>query len=59
MECAIDEWITGLRTDITFTAESYRSVYKKHLKDLQMFDEASKELGVLDQIRARISSDGR
>ncbi|KIM60699.1 hypothetical protein SCLCIDRAFT_44377, partial [Scleroderma citrinum Foug A] len=47
IECCIDEWMTGMWTDIPFTIQDYRAGYDSHLKCLQDFDKATKEFGVL------------
>ncbi|OBZ71020.1 hypothetical protein A0H81_09539 [Grifola frondosa] len=59
IECAIDKWILGMRGDVTFSVETYREIYDHHLHELQNFDEASKELGILMKIRTCITDDGR
>ncbi|KIM54882.1 hypothetical protein SCLCIDRAFT_35172, partial [Scleroderma citrinum Foug A] len=47
IECCIDEWMTGMQTDIPFTIQDYCAGYDSHLKCLQDFDKATKEFGVL------------
>ncbi|KAJ7112493.1 hypothetical protein C8R44DRAFT_564975, partial [Mycena epipterygia] len=37
IECSIDEWATGIKTDVPFTAADYRSVYQEHLTCLADF----------------------
>lgn len=59
IECCVDEWTTGTRTDIPFTVNDYRAGYDCHLQCLQDFDEATKEFGVLKGICAKIYEDGR
>ncbi|KAI6015779.1 hypothetical protein BKA83DRAFT_74976, partial [Pisolithus microcarpus] len=34
IECCIDEWMTGMQTDIPFTIQEYCGTYKSHLKCL-------------------------
>ncbi|KAI6017371.1 hypothetical protein BKA83DRAFT_114438 [Pisolithus microcarpus] len=58
IECCIDEWATGKRGDISFTAQEYRSVYEAYLKCLQDFDDATKDVGVLRAICSRIYEAG-
>ncbi|KAI5985846.1 hypothetical protein EDD15DRAFT_2116152, partial [Pisolithus albus] len=50
IECCIDEWAMGKRGDISFTTQEYRSVYEAYLKCLQDFDDATKDVGVLQAI---------
>ncbi|OBZ72971.1 hypothetical protein A0H81_07163 [Grifola frondosa] len=59
IEGAIDEWVPGTRSDVTFSVETYREVFEHHLAALRNFDEASRELGILTKIRTRIADDGR
>ncbi|KAG2357411.1 hypothetical protein BDR07DRAFT_1338846 [Suillus spraguei] len=50
MECCIDEWITGVREDITFSLVSYAPVYFAHLNSLQRFGERTASYKLLDKI---------
>ena len=42
IECNIDEWVTGIKTDITFYAEEYRPIYDSHVVSLNEFGVYSK-----------------
>jgi hypothetical protein len=42
IECNIDEWVTGFKTDITFYAEEYRPIYESHIITLTEFGNYSK-----------------
>ncbi|KIK25342.1 hypothetical protein PISMIDRAFT_97028 [Pisolithus microcarpus 441] len=59
IECCIDEWMTGTRTDIPFTIQEYRGAYESHLKCLQAFEEATKTYAVLPAICMRLYEVGR
>ncbi|KAI5989558.1 hypothetical protein EDD15DRAFT_2531311 [Pisolithus albus] len=59
IECCIDEWSTGTRTDIPFTIQEYRATYDSHLKCLQAFAEATKTYDVLPSICRRLYEVGR
>ena len=48
MECGIDEWGTGIKTKVPFTAMDYRPVFDAHLKCLCEFREATKKHELLD-----------
>ncbi|KAJ7643555.1 hypothetical protein FB45DRAFT_737421, partial [Roridomyces roridus] len=50
LENCVDEWATGIRTDIPFTASEYREVYQRHVSTLEEFAEATKKYGILDTI---------
>ncbi|KAI5987190.1 hypothetical protein EDD15DRAFT_2152343, partial [Pisolithus albus] len=50
IECCIDEWATGSRTDIPFTIQEYRGAYESHLKCLHAFEDATKLYNVLPRI---------
>ncbi|KAI6110411.1 hypothetical protein EDD16DRAFT_1486531, partial [Pisolithus croceorrhizus] len=54
IKCCIDEWATGKQGDISFTTQEYHLVYEAYLKCLQDFDNATKDVGVLQVICARI-----
>ncbi|KAJ7609181.1 hypothetical protein DFH06DRAFT_1371042, partial [Mycena polygramma] len=50
IENTIDEYATGIKTDIPFTANEYRSVYEGHLKSLERFAEHTAKYELLDKI---------
>ena len=45
IKCSIDEWGTGARTDIHFTADAYQKVYKDHLHLFNNFADYCRENG--------------
>ncbi|KAJ7728187.1 hypothetical protein B0H16DRAFT_243727 [Mycena metata] len=55
----IDEWATGVRVDIPFTANEYRSVYEAQLQALLEFEEQTQKYKILDNIRVRLHNIGR
>ncbi|KAJ7040548.1 hypothetical protein C8F04DRAFT_1310968 [Mycena alexandri] len=61
IECAIDEWATGIRTEVPFTAADYRSVYEEHLKCLNDFEKQTKDRSadIMGNILTRIHNIGR
>ncbi|KAJ7886424.1 hypothetical protein B0H14DRAFT_3730669 [Mycena olivaceomarginata] len=59
VENTIDEYLTGVRIDIPFTANDYRSVYATHLKSLQDFEAHTAKYGLLDKILTRMHNIGR
>jgi hypothetical protein len=59
MECGIDEWGTGIKTDIVFTAVDYHTVFSPHLKCLRDFWEATKKHELLDKICVKLYNVGR
>ncbi|KAJ6553410.1 hypothetical protein B0H19DRAFT_1030322 [Mycena capillaripes] len=58
-ENLIDERLTGIRNNIPFTANEYRSVYDLHLKALEEFDEQTQPYKILDNILIRLHNIGR
>ena len=42
IECNIDRWATGIKTNITFYAEEYRPIYDSHVFSLNEFGVYSK-----------------
>ncbi|KAJ6594830.1 hypothetical protein B0H19DRAFT_1284580 [Mycena capillaripes] len=58
-ENLIDERLTGIRTNIPFTANDYRSVYDSHLKALDEFEELTRPHKILDNILIRLHNIGR
>ena len=58
MECGIDEWGTGIKTDVAFTAADYRTVFDSHLRCLRDFQEATKKYELLDKICTKLYNIG-
>ncbi|KAJ6472165.1 hypothetical protein C8R47DRAFT_987947, partial [Mycena vitilis] len=59
VENHIDERLTGVRTDIPFTANDYRSVYEAHVKSLEEIAAHTEKYQVLDRILKRLHSVAR
>ncbi|KAJ7182098.1 hypothetical protein C8R46DRAFT_1069184 [Mycena filopes] len=60
IECCIDEWATGIKTDVPFTSADYRSVYEEHVKCLDEFEEhTSQRADILGNILTRLHNIGR
>ncbi|KAJ6555893.1 hypothetical protein B0H19DRAFT_1151495 [Mycena capillaripes] len=59
IECCIDEWATGIKTDVPFTAADYRSVYQEHLKCLDDFEKHTAPCDILGNILTRAHNVGR
>ena len=59
MECGIDEWGTGIKTEVPFTAMDYRPMFDAHLKCLREFREATKKHELLDKICLKLYNVGR
>ncbi|GBE88906.1 hypothetical protein SCP_1403140 [Sparassis crispa] len=47
VECGIDEWATGIKEDVPFTAASYKEVYQAHLHCLHDFEKHTINYGIL------------
>ncbi|KAJ7798810.1 hypothetical protein B0H14DRAFT_2388464 [Mycena olivaceomarginata] len=58
-ENTIDEYLTGIRTDVPFTANEYRSVYDTHLRSLREFREHTTKYNLLDKILTHMHNVGR
>ncbi|KAJ7088510.1 hypothetical protein B0H15DRAFT_1022499 [Mycena belliarum] len=59
IECGIDEWATGVKTDVPFTSADYRSVYLDHLKALDDFEKHTASRDILGNILTRVHNIGR
>ncbi|KAJ7824478.1 hypothetical protein B0H13DRAFT_2375458 [Mycena leptocephala] len=59
IECSIDEWATGIKTDVPFTSADYRSVYQEHLKCLNEFEKHTAPRDILGNILTRVHNIGR
>ncbi|KAJ7214502.1 hypothetical protein GGX14DRAFT_360216, partial [Mycena pura] len=59
IENTIDEYMTGMRIDIPFTAAEYRPVYESHVKSLLLFAENGAKYQLMEKILTRIHKVGR
>ncbi|KAJ7661007.1 hypothetical protein B0H17DRAFT_954003, partial [Mycena rosella] len=59
IECSVDEWASGIKTDVPFTAADYRSVYLEHIRVLEEFEKATAPRRILDNILTRLHNIGR
>ncbi|KAJ7899473.1 hypothetical protein B0H14DRAFT_3423776 [Mycena olivaceomarginata] len=60
IENSIDEFgATGIRSDVPFTANDYRSVYEDHLEALERFENETQPYKILDNILVRMHNVGR
>ncbi|KAJ7076595.1 hypothetical protein B0H15DRAFT_934291 [Mycena belliarum] len=59
VEHLIDEWATGIRTDVQFTTTDYRSIYEGHITALQQFEDHTQAHFILDNILERLHNIGR
>jgi uncharacterized protein DUF6532 len=58
IECCIDEWISGIRTDIPFSTALYKDVYEDHIRCLERFNKITKQL-ILPNILVKLYNRGR
>lgn len=58
IECCIDEWISGIRTDIPFSTTLYKDVYEDHIRCLERFDKITKQI-ILPNILLKLYNRGR
>ncbi|KAJ7671060.1 hypothetical protein B0H17DRAFT_948416, partial [Mycena rosella] len=59
IECSVDQWASGIKTDVPFTAADYRSVYLEHIRVLEEFEKATAPRRILDNILTRLHNIGR
>ncbi|KAJ7250084.1 hypothetical protein B0H12DRAFT_1019348, partial [Mycena haematopus] len=59
IENNIDERLTGIRTDVAFTASDYRAVYEGHVKSLEEFAAHTEKYQLMEKISKRLHSVGR
>ncbi|KAF8179780.1 hypothetical protein K438DRAFT_1211385 [Mycena galopus ATCC 62051] len=59
VENCIDEWATGIRTDIPFTSSEYRRVYDSHIEALNRFETQTQPHKILGNILVRLHNLGR
>lgn len=59
IECCIDEWATGIKTDVPFYSSDYRSVFDDHLDSIEEFGKHTKKYQLLDNLLVRIYNRGR
>ncbi|KAG6898682.1 hypothetical protein C0993_005158 [Termitomyces sp. T159_Od127] len=59
IECNIDEWSTGIKTDVPFYADDYRETYCKHIESLEVFGEKTIKYKMLDTLQKHLHNYGR
>nr|GAT44443.1 predicted protein [Mycena chlorophos] len=59
IENCLDEWASGTRVNINFTADEYRPIYEAHVAALIDFEAAGAKKQVLNKILTRIHTVGR
>ena len=59
IENGIDEWATGVKSQIPFSAAEYRTVYQGHRKVLDEFEAFTKKHDLLEKICAKMYKVGR
>ncbi|KAK7020993.1 hypothetical protein R3P38DRAFT_3272045 [Favolaschia claudopus] len=59
IENTIDEYLTGIKTDVPFTTTEYRTLYDTHLHSLMDFDKHTAKYHLLDKILTRLHDEGR
>ncbi|KAF8212895.1 hypothetical protein K438DRAFT_1957477 [Mycena galopus ATCC 62051] len=59
IECGIDEWATGIKTDVPFTSADYRTTYTDHIASLTAFEKHSAPRDILGNILTRLHNVGR
>ncbi|KAF8193587.1 hypothetical protein K438DRAFT_1828910 [Mycena galopus ATCC 62051] len=59
IECGIDEWATGIKTDVPFTSADYRTTYTDHIASLTAFEKRSAPRDILGNILTRLHNVGR
>ncbi|KAN0091454.1 hypothetical protein V8E55_005020 [Tylopilus felleus] len=58
IECAINEWESGVREMIVFKEHEFSSVYKKHLDSLEEFKTMTALIGLLMKLLQQVHNDG-
>jgi hypothetical protein len=58
IECGIDEWISGIRSDIPFSTALYKDIYEDHIRCLERFDKIT-EQNILPNILVKLYNRGR
>jgi hypothetical protein len=59
IEANIDEWATGIQTDVSFYADDYRPVYLEHITTLLAFGEHTHKHDLLGRLQRKVYNYGR
>ncbi|KZP22922.1 hypothetical protein FIBSPDRAFT_738198, partial [Athelia psychrophila] len=59
IECCIDEWASGTRDAIEFSADEYESKYHAHVSNLDRFEEHTKAYNILPKLLMDLHDNGR
>ncbi|KAG0693776.1 hypothetical protein DFH29DRAFT_1006947 [Suillus ampliporus] len=50
IECCINEWITGIKEDITFSSANYAHIFRDHVDSLMKFDDHTYQYKLLEYL---------
>ncbi|KAF8691578.1 hypothetical protein AX14_002778 [Amanita brunnescens Koide BX004] len=59
IECGVDQWEDGYKTDVKFYSNEYKPVYLGHIKSLEAFGEAAQALDLLGKLQRKLYNIGR
>ncbi|EPQ49844.1 hypothetical protein GLOTRDRAFT_51519 [Gloeophyllum trabeum ATCC 11539] len=59
IQCSLEEWQTGQKTDIPFTETAYSSHFENHLRALEQFHQKTKDLKIMPQIQMKLRRKAR
>ncbi|KAF8546210.1 hypothetical protein OG21DRAFT_1427745, partial [Imleria badia] len=58
IECAINEWESGVHEMIVFKEHEFSSVYQKHLDSLEEFKTMTASIGLLTKLLQQVHNNG-
>ncbi|KZT21733.1 hypothetical protein NEOLEDRAFT_1072839 [Neolentinus lepideus HHB14362 ss-1] len=59
IQCSLEEWQTGQKTDIQFTETMYASHFENHLRALEQFERKTKDLKIMPKIQKKLLKKAR
>ncbi|KZT22703.1 hypothetical protein NEOLEDRAFT_1119325 [Neolentinus lepideus HHB14362 ss-1] len=54
VQCALEEWVSGQRNDIQFTEAAYGQKFEDNLKELDTFDQKTKDQEIIPRIQGNL-----
>lgn len=59
IECSIDEWLTGSKASVTFSASDYKAIYMAHIRSLMDYGQETSRRDLLGKLQTRLYNYGR
>ncbi|KAG6806709.1 hypothetical protein H0H92_010303 [Tricholoma furcatifolium] len=59
VECCLDEWVSGERADVPFTAAQYKTKFEAHFKIIVTFEAKTRKANIIPRLRQHMLKKAR